>query len=272
MLKIRVLTAVVLIALVLAALLWLPNLWLAAAVGVVVLLAAWEWTALCGVDDVGLRIVYLAVLVSAAVFIAGVPAVPVLLAGVVWWTWEGWRVWQRRALTTPIKDSRVFMQLRGLFIFLPAWYAIVYLHGEDTRSPLVILSLFVLVWLADSCAYLAGSLFGKTKLAPAVSPGKTLEGALGGLLAVAVAALVSGILLWDMSPPTLALWLTVALVATVFSVLGDLVESQAKRVAGVKDSGRLLPGHGGVLDRIDAFSAAAPAFALGWLLFIAGRA
>jgi phosphatidate cytidylyltransferase len=271
MLKIRVLTAVVLIQLVLAALALLPTVWLAAAVGVVVLLAAWEWTALCGVHDRRLRIAYLAVLIVAGLSIIGLPALPVLLAGVAWWTWEGLRVWRRRALTTPLKDSSLFMHWRGLFIFLPAWYAIVYLHQTDPRSPLVIMSLFVLVWLADSGAYLAGSLFGKTKLAPGVSPGKTLEGALGGLIAVAVAALASGVFIWHMSAEMLTLWLAIALIATVFSVMGDLVESQAKRVAGVKDSGRLLPGHGGMLDRIDAFSAAAPPFALGWMLFVWGK-
>jgi phosphatidate cytidylyltransferase len=163
------------------------------------------------------------------------------------------------------------MQWRGLFILLPAWYAILYLHQQDPRSPLVIVCLFVLVWLADSGAYLAGSLYGKTKLAPGVSPGKTLEGALGGLIAVAAAALASGMLVWRMSADALALWLAVALVAALFSVMGDLVESQAKRAAGVKDSGRLLPGHGGVLDRIDGFSAAAPPFALGWMLFVGGK-
>ncbi len=271
MLKARVLTAVVLIALVLTALTLLPTDWLGAAVGVVVMLAAWEWTALCGVRDRSLRIVYLVVLAVAGLIIATLPELPVLLAGVAWWSWEGLRVWRRRALAMPIKDSSLFMLWRGLFILLPAWYAIVYLHQTDPRSPLVIVCLFVLVWLADSGAYLAGSLFGKTKLAPGVSPGKTLEGALGGLIAVAVAALASGVFIWHMSPETLALWLAIALIATVFSVMGDLVESQAKRVAGVKDSGSLLPGHGGLLDRIDAFSAAAPPFALGWMLFVVGR-
>lgn len=271
MLKIRVLTAIVLIALVLAALMLLPTVWLGAAVGAVVLLAAWEWTALCGVRDLMLRSVYLLVLAVIGVSITTLPALPVLSVGVAWWVWEAQRVWRRRALATPLKDSGLFMQLRGFFILLPAWYAILYLHQADPRSPLVLLFLFVLVWLADTGAYFAGSLFGKIKLAPGVSPGKTFEGVLGGLAAVAVAALAGGVFIWRMSAETLALWLAIVLVATVFSVMGDLVESQAKRVAGVKDSGRLLPGHGGLLDRIDAFSAAAPPFALGWMLFVGGR-
>ncbi len=268
MLKIRVLTAIVLIALVLAALTLLPTVWLGAAVGAVVLLSAWEWTALCGVRDLMLRIVYLLVLAAIGLSIATLPALPVLIVGVAWWVWEAQRVWRRRALATPLKDSGLFMQLRGVFILLPAWYAILYLHQADPRSPLVLLFLFVLVWLADTGAYFAGGLFGKVKLAPGVSSGKTFEGVLGGLAAVAIAALAGGVFIWHMSAVELLLWLLVALIATVFSVMGDLVESQAKRAARVKDSGRLLPGHGGMLDRIDGFSAAAPPFALGWIFLM----
>jgi len=271
MLKQRVLTAIVLIALVVAAAYSLSTIWLGAAVGVVVLLAAWEWSALCGVREPLPRALYLLVLAVAGVSIAVLPALPVLIVGVGWWLWEAQRVWRRRALATQIKDSRLFMQLRGFFIILPAWYAILYLHQADPRSPLVLLFLFVLSWLADTGAYFAGSHFGKHKLAPGVSPGKTFEGVFGGLAAVGGAALVGGVFIWHMGATELLLWLLIALIATLFSVMGDLVESQAKRVAGVKDSGGLLPGHGGVLDRIDAFCAAAPPFALGWTLLVGMR-
>jgi phosphatidate cytidylyltransferase len=208
------------------------------------------------------------VFVAAGVNLLFLPPLPVLTVAVAWWSWEALRVWRRRALVVPIRDSRLFMQLRGFFILLPAWYAILYLHRYDPHSPWALVFLFVMVWLADSAAYFAGSVFGRTKLAPGVSPGKTIEGALGALAAVAVAALAGGVFIWQMSVTTLVLWLAIVLVATVFSVMGDLVESQAKRVAGVKDSGSLLPGHGGMLDRIDAFSAAAPPFALGWTLLM----
>jgi len=268
MLKIRVLTAAVLVALVLAAVYLLPTPWLGTVVGTALLIAAWEWAALCGVRDWLLRVLYLLVFAAAGVNLLFLPPRPVLAVAVAWWCWEALRVWRRRALVVPIQDSRLFMQVRGFFILLPAWYAILYLHQYDPRSPLVLVFLFVMVWLADSAAYLAGSMFGRTKLAPGVSPGKTLEGVLGALAAVAVAALAGGVFIWQMNAVMLVSWLAIALVATVFSVMGDLVESQAKRVAGVKDSGSLLPGHGGMLDRIDAFSAAAPAFALGWTLLM----
>lgn len=268
MLKIRALTALVLAALVLAAVYLLPTPWLGAVVGVVLLISAWEWTALCGVHDRALRVLYLLVFATAGVNLLFLSPLPVLAVAVGWWSWEALRVWRRRALVVPIQDSRLFMQLRGLFILLPAWYAILYLHQYDPHSPSALVFLFMMVWLADSAAYFAGSVFGRTKLAPGVSPGKTLEGVLGALVAVAVAALVGGVFIWQMNAAMLVGWLAIALVATMFSVMGDLVESQAKRVAGVKDSGRLLPGHGGMLDRIDAFSAAAPPFALGWILLM----
>jgi phosphatidate cytidylyltransferase len=272
MFKIRVFTAVVLVALVLAAVYLLPTPWLGAVVGAGLLIAAWEWTALCGVRDRALRVLYLLVFAAAGVNLLYLPPLPVLAVAVGWWSWEALRVWRRRALVVPIQDARLFMQVRGFFILLPAWYAILYLHRYDPQSPSVLVFLFVMVWLADSAAYFAGSVFGRTKLAPGVSPGKTIEGALGGLVAVAVAALAGGVFIWRMSATMLVLWLAIVLVATVFSVMGDLVESQAKRVAGVKDSGSLLPGHGGMLDRIDAFSAAAPPFALGWTLLMGIKA
>lgn len=268
MLKLRVLTALVLAALVLAAVYLLPTPWLGAMVGAVLLIAAWEWTALCGVRDRVPRVLYLLVVAAAGVNLLFLPPLPVLAVAVGWWSWEALRVWRRRALVVPIQDPRLFMQLRGFFILLPAWYAILYLHRYDPQSPSALVFLFVMVWLADSAAYFAGSVFGRTKLAPGVSPGKTVEGVLGALVAVAVAALAGGVFIWRMSAAMLVAWLAIVLVATVFSVMGDLVESQAKRVAGVKDSGSLLPGHGGMLDRTDAFSAAAPAFALGWTLLM----
>ncbi len=128
--------------------------------------------------------------------------------------------------------------------------------------------MLLLVWLADTAAFFVGTAFGRTRLAPRISPGKTLEGALGGLGAVLILALLGGIFYWRFDGLDLVLWLLLAALTAGFSVLGDLVESRAKRLAGVKDSGTLLPGHGGMMDRIDAFIAAAPVFALGWAVLL----
>jgi phosphatidate cytidylyltransferase len=150
----------------------------------------------------------------------------------------------------------------GILILASPWAAMVELHGLGQAGPALVLLLVLLVWTADSLAYFAGRRFGRTKLAPLVSPGKTREG---------VYAALAGGLLWGLPLG----WLTgldwrgtglaalVCLVAVAASVVGDLYESLQKRRRGMKDAGSLLPGHGGMLDRVDSLTAAAPVFALG---------
>ena len=153
--------------------------------------------------------------------------------------------------------------LMGWLALLPAWLACVYLRLQSDGEWKV-LFLLAFVAAADIGAYFSGTQFGKHKLAPAVSPGKSWEGFYGGLAASVVFALLVSRLFWQ-ELPLLALLLIAAL--TMFaSVLGDLLESMVKRYRGVKDSGTILPGHGGVLDRFDSISAAAPIFVLGLLL------
>jgi phosphatidate cytidylyltransferase len=151
-------------------------------------------------------------------------------------------------------------------VLLPPWFAAFYLHAHEPERPALLLFVLLLVGFADSFAYFAGHRFGRHKLAPQISPGKTVEGLFGGLTAALVLALAWGALVKDLGGWHLLAWLALALVTMLFSVVGDLAESRVKRLAGVKDSGRILPGHGGVLDRIDAFTAAAPIFALGWIV------
>jgi phosphatidate cytidylyltransferase len=144
----------------------------------------------------------------------------------------------------------------GALVLIPAYLAIMSLY---LLQPALLLFVLIIVWVADIGAYFTGKRFGKVKLAPKISPGKTWEGVFGGLLAVAVLALVR------------ARWLEIEIVVllpfclavAIISIIGDLTVSMFKRNAGVKDSGRLFPGHGGVLDRIDSVTAAAPLFALG---------
>jgi phosphatidate cytidylyltransferase len=156
----------------------------------------------------------------------------------------------------------------GFLVLVPLWVAAVYLLAADDERPRVLLFLLVLVWVADSAAYFAGSIMGRTKLAPHVSPGKTVEGVAGGVLGVVLLAWLCGTILWKFEGMLLAMWTGLAAVTALFSVVGDLTESKLKRIAGVKDSGRLLPGHGGVLDRIDALTSAAPVFALGAIFLL----
>ena len=156
--------------------------------------------------------------------------------------------------------------LAGFLVLLPPFIGLSALHREAAFGPGYVLFLFFLIWAADSGAYFVGRRMGRRKLAPNVSPGKSWEGLVGGLSAAAVVAVIGGRLL-GLSGETMVWFVPLCLVVVLVSVVGDLVESLFKRSAGVKDSGRLLPGHGGALDRIDSITAAAPAFYLGLSLF-----
>ncbi len=267
-LQARLATAAVLTPLALLAVLMLPSVYFALLLGAVAVLAALEWAVLCGVRDRRARAAYaLACVVFGAALLAGSRHLHWLLAvGVGWWLWaaleiRAWRAPESSAPGAP-------WLLRGLVAIAPAWCAVVYLHVSPAIGPQLVVTLFALVWLADSTAYLVGRRFGVRKLAPSLSPGKTIEGLIGGMTAVAAVGLVSGILLGQRTGVGLTGWVVLCLIAGLFSVLGDLTESALKRRARVKDSGSLLPGHGGVLDRIDSLLAAAPVLAFGWALLL----
>lgn len=268
MLKKRILTALILVPLLVAALFGLSSAQVAGLLGAFVLGAAWEWSALSGLSRLLPRFSYLGLVAASMAALSYAPVLPVVAIGVLWWLWSLYELVFFKDLRRGMFGTRAGKLLSGVFVLVPAWLASYHLHAADPRSPAALLFLFVLVWVADSSAYFAGKTWGKTKFAPTVSPGKSVEGLLGAVLAVLILAYACGVGVWHLTSTALALWLAVAVVTTLFSVLGDLVESKAKRIAGVKDSGTLLPGHGGVLDRIDAFTAAAPVFALGslWLL------
>jgi phosphatidate cytidylyltransferase len=150
----------------------------------------------------------------------------------------------------------------GLILLIPAWSGLVDLHKA---SPWWLMYLFTLVWGADTGAYFAGRALGKNKLAPAVSPGKTIEGMVGGLV-LTMGIMVAVGIYRELPGLRFVAFAGLSLLTVLASVLGDLVESMVKRHAGVKDSGNIFPGHGGALDRIDSLTAAAPVFALGWWL------
>ena len=157
------------------------------------------------------------------------------------------------------------LALIGLFALVPAWLALSILHGMVDSGPWQVMFLLVLVWSADSGAYVAGRKFGAHKLALRISPGKTWEGVLGGMLFAVVPAVLAGLYWYEGTGP-LAVFLVVCLFTVAFSIVGDLLESLLKRQAHVKDSGRLLPGHGGILDRIDSLTAAAPVYVAGMVV------
>jgi phosphatidate cytidylyltransferase len=269
MLKQRIITALVLAATILVAILLLPAKWFLALTGLVVLQAAWEWSALADIKKLALRIAYLVlVLLAMLLVLRQSPAQRefLLLAGCLWWIHAYYLIRRYPALGSYWKNPW-FLASIGLLVLLPAWAALVHLSDSWAHMQLILLFLG-LVAAADIGAYFAGRAFGKHKLAPQVSPNKTWEGLVGGMMLSCTLALLIYLVGYRGGMPgsggfgQLLLVLAAALSIAIFSVVGDLFESIAKRQAGVKDSGSLLPGHGGMLDRIDSITAALPLYAL----------
>lgn len=263
MLKQRFLTALVLVPLLLVILLGLPRLLAVLVFTLLVLAGAWEWSAFLRSRSVALRAAYVSVVavLMGLAWQTGITANGlqwVLLAALGWWLIAF--IWLS---SFPSHVSSIAAGLAGLCVLVPAWVALGRLHLSDPAGPQWVVFLLVLISLADVGAFFAGRQFGRFKLAPRVSPGKTWEGLFGGM---ALAMLVAGAgVVWFAVPAGPFLSLCAAVV--LLSVVGDLTESLFKRYAGLKDSGTLFPGHGGVLDRIDSVTAAAPLFLLGlsWL-------
>lgn len=273
MLKQRVITGTLLAAGALLAITLLPPLVLVLALALVMLLACWEWSDLAALEN---RLARGAYCVVAACAIAGLLVLTqpfdnlpnlnavrmVLIVAALWWG-VALALVKTFPRSAPFWNATAVRLLMGLLVLLPAWLGLAYLRAQPNGEWKIVF-LLGLVAAADIGAYFSGSAFGKRKLAPTVSPGKSWEGFWGGLALSMVLALVVWRWYWD-SLPLLA-WLLVVAFTVLASVLGDLLESMIKRQRGVKDSGNLLPGHGGVLDRLDSISAAAPIFALGLLL------
>lgn len=268
----RITTALVLAPLPILAVLFLPTPWLAAVVAAVMLAGLWEWTAFAGIHDRLPRAAFLTAnaLLMAALVWGGGPSLFTLkllaLVGALWWLLVP--LWFRRPsfASADTAGNRALKLAAGTLGVVPAWCALGWLHSSEPFGPRWTLFALAIVWVADSGAYFAGSRFGRRKLAPAISPGKTWEGVYGGLAATALLALLAFPLLglaWADLPALVLLTLVVAGI----SVVGDLFESLMKRHSGVKDSGDLFPGHGGLMDRLDSILAALPVFAVGmaWL-------
>lgn len=265
MLKQRIITGVILAPLVVAGFVLLDSLWFAVMVGFIVTLGAWEWARLAGVQSQPGRVAYAVVvaLLLAGLYLAALPPYVLLLPALAWWLLATGMI-LRYPNGKNLLSSSMVAQLFGLLVLLPAWYGLVWLRSQEAGLWLILAAL-VMVWAADIGAYFSGKTFGRNKLLPRVSPGKTLEGLLGGVLLSEVLA-VAAMLYLDWSASSIVLGMVGTLVVVLFSVVGDLTESLFKREQGLKDSSNLLPGHGGVMDRIDSLTAAIPVFALGWVL------
>ncbi len=267
MFKARLLTSIILAPLALYAVFELPVLPFALLLDLVLLLAAWEWANLSGYQQTTERLVYVVVTalgLAGAHWLQSVLSMPLPL-GVVLLFWLVALIWVVRFPATCGWSRRWQRALVGWLVLLPCWFALVELKSLP-QAELWLLCLLLLVWGADVGAYVAGKGFGRNKLAPKVSPGKTREGLWGGLVTCAAVGL--GFSVWlELSALSCVLLMLLAICTGFMSVLGDLFESMLKRERGIKDSSRILPGHGGILDRIDSLTAAAPFFVF-WLYFL----
>jgi len=280
LLKDRIITALILIPIVFAALVLLPPVGFAVVNIVVCMLAAWEWGQFSGFASRSQRL-WLAILrgLLLTAMMWSLPAYQqldhlALVNGSLWFSLAWWIAAFVLVVAYPgsaalWRNSRTLRLIFGLLTIIPFFWGMLslrlYGYAENHyNGAWWLLYVMLLVWGADSGAYLFGKLFGKHKLAPKVSPGKTWEGLVGGLLTSALISWLFGRYApLDVVPSTL---LICSIIAALASVLGDLTESMFKREAGIKDSGNLIPGHGGIMDRIDSLTAAVPVFACLMLL------
>ncbi|MFZ2237354.1 MAG: phosphatidate cytidylyltransferase [Dokdonella sp.] len=264
----RVLTALVLLPIAIGIVLLSPLPWFAVILALVFALAGWEWTRLCGVETFFMRGLLVFVFLASCAILWTLRDTPLwrltIALGVVWWAVA--LFWFRHVVfgAAPLVRNVAIKLLAGGFVLIPAWVAAVQLQGNPRHGPYWVLFMLVLIWAADSFAYFSGSRWGRSKLAPSISPGKTWAGVYGALIGSGLVAVLGGWLLgetgWEW-----ALLVLVAVITIAVSIVGDLFESLVKRQANAKDSGTLFPGHGGLFDRLDSVFAAFP-------IFVAGKA
>lgn len=273
MLKQRVITAAVIVPVVIAAILLLSSVYIGLIFTLVLSIAAWEWFALCGLKNKFLMAVCVLILITVNTIIEywaewliqfhGMLS----LFGLLWWlVISGFLILSK---APQVREPHISFGgvLLGLITMMLAYLSLSGLHRYGDYGPYYVLYALVAVWVADIGAYFAGRRFGKIRLAPVLSPGKTLEGGIGGMLGVVAIALMA-LSFFDFEVYDAVKFILISLITGVFSITGDLFESLLKRQAGVKDSGSILPGHGGALDRIDSLLAAIPVFFCGvywWL-------
>ncbi|AKQ33365.1 phosphatidate cytidylyltransferase [Candidatus Coxiella mudrowiae] len=269
MFKHRVLTLLVLVPLLLLAILYLPMPWFSLLIGAVMLWAAWEWSPLAGIKNYYFRTLYVITILLALIGTYYLPIFWVLIISFIIWLWAAAAVICYAKGFFPMGfQYNVIKIVVSFFVLTSCWVVGVALR-EDMGGPGWLVFGLVLIWAMDIGAYLAGRWWGKRTLIARVSPNKTWEGLVGGIvLTLAIAVIIS--LVFRQPLFRLILISLLALITAIFAIIGDLFESMLKRQAGVKDTGQLLPGHGGILDRIDSILAALPIFLLGslWIWLI----
>ncbi|WP_100655884.1 phosphatidate cytidylyltransferase [Alteromonas flava] len=287
MLKQRIITALILAPLALIAILFLPVFEFQIAIAGVVSIGAYEWAKMSGLNSRMYKAVYTLLALTICIFFAQVVeqnliwyqgqlnAVYRYILGVacVWWLFSLAMIIAYPRFSAFWKHSIVIRAIFGLFTLIPTWVAVVSLRTslyevDPFYGASLIFYVLGIVWAADIGAFFVGVKFGKHKLRPNVSPGKTLEGLLGGVTA-SIAIIAFAALHYQVDPSRIWLHIVIGALTVGVSALGDLNESMFKRCAGIKDSGKILPGHGGVMDRIDSLTAAFPVFAFCYVTWMA---
>jgi phosphatidate cytidylyltransferase len=277
----RILTAMVLAPAIIAAIFYLPLFYFAIMLMLIMAIGSWEWGPLMGFSKLGYRIFFVASnigLISLLwhffplqqLWLSATELQPAVFAilwlSVIWWICSAFLTLVYPRCSSFWSSHRSVRGVFGWLTLVPTWLAFMVLRTDHIdanpyHGSQLIMFLFLMVWSADIGAYFVGKAIGKRKLLPNVSPGKTFEGFIGGMLFACLLVGLAGVIMnWSMEQLVVVLLVTILI--TTVSVLGDLNESMFKRQAGIKDSGSILPGHGGVLDRIDSLTATAPIYAL----------
>jgi len=281
--KQRIITALVLAPLAIAAIFFLPLKFFMLFAAGVFLLASKEWAGFVSKEPSSVILyifglilgITLMLMPTSAIWVSELPnqhIISGLTVAAVWWCIALVMVIRYPTSATLWRSNKVIKSLFGLLTLIPFFWGLVVLrsmnmHHDFYFGAQLVMYVCLLVWAADSGAYFAGKQFGKHKLAPNVSPGKTIEGLLGGLVSAVIVAYFASSF-FAISSDKIAVFFAASIVTTLVSALGDLTESVFKREAGLKDSSNLLPGHGGILDRIDSLTAAVPVFALIYIYWL----
>jgi len=265
----RILTASIISPIVVFGILTLTQTGFALALALVLIISSWEYCNLIKIKHLAGKTLYTLVLLVVTYCLFAVylyHLTMVLYAGAFWWLIALIWVVMFPKGSSLLRKTLTVRLINGLFIFVPMAIALIALHLQDK---VLVLFLLILIWAADIGAYFAGKFFGKNKLCPDVSPGKTLEGVYGGIALTQVVA-ITYVYITTQTPllNDFLVFSFLALSVSLMSVLGDLFESVLKRIAEVKDSGNILPGHGGLLDRIDSLTSSAPLFVILFTLLI----
>jgi len=265
MLKQRIITAAILIPIVIAVIFLLDRVWFSTLFAVFVAIGAWEWAGLCKIT-IKYRYLYslITVLILVGLYAAANSGVynSLIMSGVFFWVIAVALVFSYQMQRNFLPKSTLVLLVIGQLLLIPMWVSLTVLKSFSVNGSTLIMLLMLLIWGADTAAYFVGKKWGKRRLASRVSPGKSWEGSIGGVVAGIAIALAYVIVSDEMSHHGIAL-LGLSFLTVSISIIGDLMESILKREADIKDSGSILPGHGGVMDRIDSLTAAAPVFVFG---------